>query len=233
MRLVPLLASTALLAGCHGDAAPFADGPDALRTFAVSGPVHAVDLRGPDDVRVRRGGTLSVVAKGPQAVLDRLRIRQEDGRLVIERHGPTMSMRGATITVTTPGIDAVALDGSGDVSLDRADGTRFAGAVSGSGNLAIDSLTAASADFDLGGSGDLNAKGKVGLLAVSVTGSGDAELGDLASDRATLALHGSGDIRTGPTGSATGALAGSGSIRVGGHPSCTIAKSGSGDVSCG
>lgn len=225
-----LLAIT--LSGCHGNAS--AAEPGLIeRRFPVAGPVHAVDLRGSDDVRVVHGAPLSVVASGPREVLDRLDIHTREGRLIVDRHGPYVSTRGAVVTVTLPAIDAAAVDGSGDIAIDRANGPRFAGAIGGSGDMTIGSLAVGTAAFDLSGSGDLKAAGRVQSLTVSVSGSGDAALHGLSMDRATLALNGSGDIDTGPAASVTGSASGSGSITVAGHPRCTIAKRGSADVSCG
>lgn len=231
MRLVLALAALTGLAACHAnaDATP-AD--TETRGFPVTGPIHAVDLRGSDDVHVVPG-PLSVRASGPRDVLDHLDIHVDNGRLVVQRRGTTYSTRGAKVTVTVPAIDAAALDGSGELVIDRVAGQHFAGALGGSGDLTIGALTVAEAAFDIRGSGDVRATGQVRSLTVAASGSGDIELDKLRTDRATLAVHGSGGVSLGAAGTVTGASSGSGDVSVGGHPRCTIAKSGSGDVTCG
>ena len=230
LLILPVLA----LAACDNTSDAATAGPQASRTFAIAGPATAIDVRGSDDVSVTRGARLAVSATGPKTVLDHLRVSVRGGTLIIDRDpGVYTSGRGAKVSVTIPALAGVAVDGSSDVTVDRADGPRFAASLGGSGDLKIARLQVAGASVDLTGSGDVSADGHVGMLTLSTSGSGDITMRGVTSDRATLSTRGSGGIEIGATRSATGATSGSGDITVGGHPSCTIAKSGSGDVRCG
>ena len=233
MRVFIILPFLALV-GCNNISDAATAGPQSSRIFAITGPATAIDVRGSDDVEVTRGRILAVRATGPKTVLDHLRVSVRDGTLIIDRDpGVYTTGRGAKVSVTMPAIAGVAVDGSSDVTVDRADGPRFAASLSGSGDLTIAALQVGAASVDLNGSGDVRANGHADTLALSTAGSGDIAMRGVSSDRATLSTRGSGGIEIGATRSATGATSGSGDITVGGHPACTIAKSGSGDVRCG
>ena len=220
--------------GCSA-AGAVGGGPDGSRSFAV-GSFDSVNAHGSDTVRVVRGSTASVVATGPSAVLDRLDISTSGSVLNISRKSSMgwggWSGRGATITVTVPSLRAIDLSGSGEASVDVADGPAFEGHVSGSGSLSLPNVRAASVKLGVRGSGDLTAGGKVDVLALEVGGSGNAEIAGLESQTATISVHGSGNAQATARKSATIDVAGSGDVEVKGTNACTISKSGSGDASC-
>lgn len=235
MRIPILIASAAALTAC-GSIGGAATGDRGTRSYAQSG-FDAVRLSGSDDVRVVRGAAFSIVATGPNDVLDRLDIRTEGKTLVVTRkRNASWSWshdgEGATVTVTMPTIRAAQVAGSGDMRVDRADGAEFKGGVNGSGNLDLPSVSAASVALDVTGSGDLRAKGQARTVALSVTGSGDLDAGGLTADTATVAIQGSGDISANARQSAAVTIAGSGDAEIRGTRNCTIEKAGSGDATC-
>ncbi len=213
-----------------------AAGPDGTRSFAVSG-FDAVSLEGSDNVRVVRGATTSVVATGPQRVLDLLNIRVEKDTLKIDRKPGRSNWlrgdyRGATITVTMPSIIAAGVAGSGDMTVDRADGASFGAAVEGSGNLKVASITVKQAQLAAEGSGNLTISGTADDSAMAAQGSGNIDARGLVSQQATIAVEGSGDIGATVRQRATIAVEGSGNVDVTGTDNCVIAKEGSGDARC-
>lgn len=233
MRPVATLLPILLLAGCHGSGVTIGEGAGSSRTYTVGGTAQAVDARGPDDVQIKHGAALAISATGPTSVLDALSFRIDSGTLIIERSTRVSAQHSAKITVTLPSVAGVAIDGSGDVMLDHADGARFAAAQSGTGDLRIDRLDVPTASLTMTGTGDLHAVGHVDTLSVSVSGTGSAEIDKLSADRATLTSSGTGDIDLGEAKTVTGSLSGTGSIKVAGHPSCSISTNGTGDVTCG
>ena len=211
-------------------------GSDARKSFPVAG-FDAVSLDGSDDVRVVRGATASVTASGRQAVIDKLDIRVVGTTLKIGRKSSGWSMgwngnQGAQITVTVPRIRAVAVAGSGDMTVDQVDGDALNAAVSGSGNLDLASVRAKAVDFAVSGSGNLKASGTSQTANMRVNGSGDVDAKNLSSQQATISVGGSGNLSTTVTGSATIAVGGSGDVDVRGTDRCAINKSGSGEARC-
>ncbi|MEP6785321.1 MAG: head GIN domain-containing protein [Sphingomonadales bacterium] len=236
MRRFLFLGSVAALAACGPVIGATSSGGDGTRSFALSG-FDAVRLAGSDDVRVVRGPAFSVVASGPNAVLEKLDIHKEGTTLVITRESRmnwswSSNRKGVQVVVTMPAIRSAQLTGSGDMTVDRADGAQFEGGLTGSGNLNLPSVTAASVKLDVTGSGDLRASGQAKTVALSVTGSGDLDASGLSSDTASVAVRGSGDARGAARQSAALTVAGSGDATVTGTRNCTISKAGSGDARC-
>jgi Putative auto-transporter adhesin, head GIN domain len=233
LTILPLLA----LAACGTAKSESRNaGPDGTRSFAVTG-FESVSLEGSDNVRVLRGPTSSVIATGPQAVLDLLNIRVENNTLKIDRKpGRTNWLRGdyrgAMITVTMPAISAAAVAGSGDMTVDRADGPAFVAAVEGSGNLKVAEITVKRAALSAEGSGDLTILGTATDATMAAEGSGNIDARGLVSQQATIAVEGSGDIGATVRQRATIAVEGSGNVDVTGTDNCAIVKEGSGDARC-
>lgn len=215
---------------------PASAGPTAARTFTV-GSFEAVSLEGSDDVRIVRGPVASVTAKGSQRVLDLLDIRVERDTLKIDRKSGRMSWSwdsdgDAVITVTMPRITAASVGGSGNMSVDRADGDSFSAAVEGSGNLKVASVSVKRTELAASGSGNLTIAGTATTAAMVVDGSGNIDARGLASNQATIAADGSGGVDTTVRGRATIAVNGSGNVDVVGTDNCTIASEGSGEARC-
>ncbi len=232
MRLIVTAAVGAALTGCSA----FADVDKVeSRNFPVSA-FDEVRVGGSDTVKIVRGPTPGVVARGPARLLDNLEIRIE-GRKLLVGHKPVMGISWSTnqnmvITVTLPALRAAELAGSGDVSIDRADGAEFEANVSGSGTLDIADVAAASTRLGLRGSGTLEARGTTGVLSADLVGSGDLKAADLHADTAAIAVKGSGSAWAFARKSASVTLTGSGDATVKGTRQCAITSRGSGNARC-
>lgn len=210
-----------------------ASGTGATRTYQVSG-FEGVELRGPDDVDVKTGTTFSVSAEGDPKVLDQLDIRVEGGRLKIGRkEGQSNWSRseGARIHVVMPRLTAATVSGSGDLRIDKAEGD-FNGAVAGSGDLEIASLTATKANLSIAGSGELSVKGTAQSLSADIAGSGDIDAAGLRAGGAEVSVAGSGNVRAAVTGPAKVSIVGSGDVELTGGAQCQISAVGSGEARC-
>lgn len=209
-------------------------GKGGTRSFAASG-FTGVDLRGPDDVDVRTGGAFSVTAEGDTAILDQLEIQVVDGTLRVgrkDRAGFSFSDdHGVKVRVTMPKLTAASISGSGDMSVDKAEGD-FKGAIAGSGNLGIGALTATDADLSIAGSGDLRVAGSGGKLSASIAGSGDIDAAKFTASSADISIAGSGSVRGVVKGDAKVSLIGSGDVELTGGAKCSVSSMGSGEARC-
>lgn len=211
-----------------------ASGADTSRSFPV-GNFDAVRASGSDTVHIVRGPNASVVASGPQDVIDHLAVSVSGSTLNLSRKSSgwfSWNTHGATITVTTPSIRGVELAGSGDVDVDLVDGGSFEGRVGGAGKLRLPNVTSRSTKLDLSGSGDISANGKSDTVALSVGGSGNIDAKGLDSQTADVSIRGSGNVTATAHRSAALGISGSGNITVQGTDICTISKSGSGEARC-
>lgn len=226
-----------LLGACSGsDAATGKAGADRTMAFPV-GAFDAVALEGSDNVRVVTGAAASVVASGPADQLAKLDITVKGSTLKIARKrenwgGSWSGGKGVTVTVTTPGIRAASIGGSGDMAVDRVRADSFKGSIGGSGDLDVADIDVRSVAFSLAGSGNVRAAGKATDADYSIAGSGDIEAAGLASETAEIAIAGSGNVRAQTSKRAKIALVGSGDADVKGTADCAISKVGSGEARC-
>lgn len=243
--LIATIAAGALAAACSTSSSREAAdaGPAATRGFDLAG-FDKVSLKGSDDVSVTVGPQFSVTATGPQAMLDRLDIRVEDGVLVVARKkgggdGESWSIRwkddwyrGVKVAVTMPALTGAVLAGSGDMQIEGARAEKLDLALRGSGDLRISGIDADALDAALAGSGDMVLAGSARQVALSLAGSGDIDAGGLNGGTLAANLAGSGDIRARASGEADVSIVGSGDITIAGTSDCRISKLGSGEVTC-
>lgn len=178
--------------------------PSVDRTFAWTGKDELqIDL--PVDVVFVQGAEAKVVASGPKAYLDRLRV--EGGHIFLadgddgDHDSVTINAFGVhvesdsdrvKITVIAPDVTKFDLRGSGDLSIRRYDHPTFAVQVSGSSDVEADGRTEAIA-IDNSGSGYVNLASLKGQDAVAdISGSGGGAL--FARGKVKVDISGSGDI---------------------------------------
>jgi hypothetical protein len=206
------------------------------RSFQVS-DFTGVELAGPDDVDVRVGAGFSVRAEGDEDQLAKLKVERDGDTLKIgriKRGGFSWSSGdGVKVYVTMPRITAAELAGSGNLSVDRAEGAAFEGELAGSGNLSIAQLAVREAKLEIAGSGGIKAGGTTGALKIEIAGSGDVDAAGLSASSADISIAGSGNIRAKVAGPAKVSIMGSGDVDLGPDAKCSTTKMGSGEVRCG
>lgn len=240
MRAAMILSSIMLLGACNMSAdAQTGDndgggGRTGQRSFEV-GTFDKISLAGSHDVIVTVGGAPSVRAEGDAEALERLEIRVEDGQLRIGSKRGSWSVgrgRGVTVHVTAPSLAAAAIGGSGDMRIDKVEGSGFDAEIGGSGDMQIAALKVGKASFSIAGSGGITAAGTAGTATISIAGSGDVNTAGLESRTATVSVVGSGDVSARAMETAKVSIMGSGDVAMSGSAKCTISKMGSGDVRC-
>lgn len=233
MRLVALIPCL-LLAACDvpGLDSQSQGGPS--RTYSVTA-FTGLTLAGPYNVIVTEGPNHAVRAEGDPQVLDRLTIRVEDGELWISSKGDgflTQRADSAVVHVTVPRLESVAVGGSGDIRIDKMQGTSFEGTIGGSGDLQIDGLAVGNAEFRIAGSGDLKVAGKTDRSQFKIAGSGDIDAGALQNRTAAVSIAGSGSVTAHASESASISIVGSGDAKIRGTDKCSISKLGAGKAEC-
>lgn len=156
-----------------------------------------IELEDTTRLVVQVGGPLGMTVRGPADRLSQLRTEVVDGTLRVYRE-PGDDWDGGHVAVTVPGLEALAMYGSGDARVLGLDG----------GQLRI----------DLVGSGDLRATGRVDRVEAVLSGSGKLDLGELEARQAALDLTGSGDAVVRATESMEAIVSGSGDLSVRGDP---------------
>lgn len=210
-------------------------GPTKSQGFDLTG-FTGVKVTGPDDVAIERGETFSIVARGPQAVIDELEIELDGDMLSIGRKESMLRFSGdeaVKVTVVMPTLRAVRLTGSGAIDADAVEGDAVEAVVTGSGDLKIAAMNGKRAELRITGSGDLEVGGgTIGAGNYDVTGSGSIDADDLAAKTLDVSIAGSGDIDAQASESADISILGSGDATIGGGAKCSTRSLGSGDAIC-
>lgn len=233
--LIPLAACGNGSTTDNGDPGQAPAGTGGTRTYAVT-DFSDIEQRGPDNVDVRVGAGFSVRAEGDPNVLDKLKIERVGDALRVSRIKSSISLGSsgtANVYVTMPRIGKAGLAGSGDMAVDRVQGTSFDGNVAGSGTLTLGTVAVDEMDVAIAGSGNVAARGSAGVLNISIAGSGDVNGEGLQASEAKIKIAGSGDVRAAVDGAADVTILGSGSVDLGSKARCKVTRVGSGDVRCG
>jgi len=196
-----------------------------------------ISTSGPQDVVITTGDHFSVQGKGSAEALALLKPVVRDGKLTIEPRsgfnwGGWGRLSGATYYITLPRLSAVALAGSGDITVDKVEGDSFVGTVAGAGSLSIAQMHVDEADFRIGGSGDVTASGTAQNTRVSIGGAGEVRAGGLRSKSASVSIGGAGDVALTADDKADVSIAGAGDVVISGTARCSVTRFGVGDVQC-
>ncbi|MET0371204.1 MAG: head GIN domain-containing protein [Sphingobium sp.] len=227
------------LAACsrQGEGTPAGGGQPQRQDWSALKDFTAIDATGPDDVVVTTGSAWSVTAQGDAKIIDRLDIHLEGEKLSIGRRSGGGSFWGdsgdVTVRVTMPAVSAVDVTGSGDFTLDKAEGKTLDLALTGSGDMVIRSVKTQALTAEITGSGSISLAGAARESRFSVTGSGDIEADGLRSDKASVRILGSGNAGLASDGVVDINLMGSGDVTVKGKAKCNINRMGSGEAQCG
>ena len=224
------------LAGCNR---PNDDGgPTVSRSYNVSN-FHEIEAAGPYDVTIHTGGNAAVSASGGEKLLDKTVVEVRGDKLLIhpeEQHGffhMGWSGRGhAKFTVTVPQLTAGVIAGSGDMTIDRVQGSGFEGTVAGSGGLSIGQANVQALKLSIAGSGNARAAGQAQSADYEIAGSGGVDTAAVQTQQAKISIAGSGSVKAHASQTADVSIMGSGDVNVTGGAKCSVSKAGSGDVHC-
>ncbi|MEO6187097.1 MAG: DUF2807 domain-containing protein [Steroidobacteraceae bacterium] len=196
MTRAALLGALATVAACSG-------APGGARVTEQRGvdAFHSIDLRGSADVTVEVGGATSVALTAGVETLKGIDTQVQNGVLIIDSK-PGWRWFGDTgkldVHITTPQLNALAVNGAGNVTITGVHGAALALALQGAGNLTAAGQTAA-----------LNAR---------INGAGNMDLAHLVAGDASIVVNGAGSLTADVTGSLQATVNGVGSITYTGNP---------------
>lgn len=163
-----------------------------------------VDLTGANNVTVHVGGKQAVVVRADDNLIGLITTEVRAGRLAIGTSGSLSAESPMSVDISVPTLRAVAITGSGVVSVDGIRGAHFT--------------------VQLPGSGLLRASGGIDRLDARLSGSGDLQLQNLVAHHATALVTGSGRLEVNATKTLDASVTGSGAIFYTGNPR-TVTKS--------
>jgi hypothetical protein len=191
-----------------------------------------IENHGELDVQVRQSDEFRVVVSIDSNLLDNVKTRVRDDRLVIDNNiNFTDVVNGPHVIVEMPELTFVELSGSGDLdatSFDEGGTVRLE--LSGSGDLRFEG-SSPRIDATVRGSGDLALSGTTDFLDVQVNGSGNVDARNLDAAEGRVRLDGSGDVSATVHGDVDAELNGSGDLDLFGDVDLKRSdEDGSGDI---
>jgi uncharacterized protein YdeI (BOF family) len=194
-RWLSLAATAALLVACDGPPS----GPVVSEQRAV-GDFHAVELRGSGKLQIQSGAATQVTLASTRERLDNTKVEVVDGTLIIrnEQSGSAWEDNALNITIHTPKLDGVEVNGAGDINITGLDQAVLKLVVRGAGKLA--------------------AQGKATQLDATIEGAGAADLYPLATETAKVVVDGAGSIDLNVSKALSATVSGVGKIRYRGNP---------------
>jgi hypothetical protein len=174
-------------------------------------PFDSVRVDGAADVDVAISDRTEVVVTTDDNLLATIETSNDGKTLVIREREQVNPQRGVHVTLKTPSLHNVTVNGAGNVSI---------------ADVKEESLT-----LNLTGAGSFAAKGEVDKLNLTVSGAGQANLGDLAVQEASIDLSGSADATVNTTSTLDINITGAGNVSYKGSPRVTQHVLGAGSVS--
>ena len=183
-----------------------------------------------DVVRVSTDDKLSVeVEGGPEAEAALRFLVSEDTVKIARRRDARIDK--LVINVAMPAPDKISVGGAGRVEAGRLAAVA-AVAIGGSGHISVEEVGATKLTAKIGGSGKIVAKGSAGELELKIGGSGDFASPRLTVERADISIGGSGRAELACEGEVEAKIGGSGDIVVIGTPKVSLRAGGSGRLRC-
>lgn len=155
-----------------------------------------VSVSGSTDVHITQGDNFEVKVKAYANLLPYLETRITDKELLIGyKSNSNVSNDNSEVFITMPSVTGLSTSGSSDISCSGVFVTTdpVTAAISGSGNISIESGTAPGFTIHISGSGDVKSSGLVAEdVNIEISGSGDAEVHATQSLKARIS--GSGTV---------------------------------------
>ena len=195
--------------------------------------IHAVRTSGSIDLEIKQGSSYSVMVEDDENLLPYVITEVSDGVLDIHyKNNYSIGNDHAKVTVTAPSLDKISTSGSGDIEgsgiLKSSSGIEFN--LSGSGDIEAE-VDAPSIKVTGSGSGNIKLRGRTKDFDCRVSGSGDISCAGLQSENANIKISGSGDAHVFASVSLKASTSGSGDVFYSGNPQTPeINTSGSGSV---
>lgn len=217
--------------------------------FAVGGNIelvqsteHRIELRvikgKPDELVVEvEDGLLRITQKRPKGLRAWLSWNDSqlkvEGTVTVEAIKNIVVSAGGIVRSKSLEIDSLALavSGSGDMTLDGVTGNSVAIAVNGSGNINVNEAALEDVTSAIRGSGDVAiGSGSSKTSRVSISGSGDYHAEGLATGWSKIKISGSGNAIVHADEELDISIRGSGDVRYKGNAKVSSSVKGSGDI---
>lgn len=189
-------------------------------------------IEGPVDVKLAQAGTDQATVVADDNIEPLIETAIEGDTLVVrlKRDAGFTTRSAPTVRVDARALQAIAIQGSGDLAAERFKGEGLSLSVVGSGDVQLGLVELKDLNVSISGSGDVRVAGRAEQQSWKIHGSGDVDARSLTGRTARVELHGSGDVSLGVTEQLDAQLSGSGDLSYAGRPQLRQSVSGSGEI---
>lgn len=189
-------------------------------------------LDGPVDVKLSQGGSDQATVTADDNIEPLIETVVEGDTLVVRlKRDVSFTTRGAlAVRLSARSLQAIAIEGSGDLRMDSFKGESLALTVNGSGDAYFGLVEVKDLSVTLSGSGDVRLAGRAEQQSWNLSGSGDVDARALAGKGAKVQSSGSGDLSLGVTEQLDAQLSGSGDLSYAGRPQLRQSVTGTGEI---
>jgi len=189
-------------------------------------------IEGPFDVRLAQAGSDQATVVADDNIEPLVETVVDGDTLVVRMKRDTgfTTRLAPTVRIDARALQAVAIDGSGDMTVERFKGDSLALSVVGSGDVQLGLVELKELSVSISGSVDVRVAGRAEQQSWKITGSGDVDAASLTGRAARIELHGSGDASLGVMDQLDVKLSGSGDLSYAGRPQLRQSVSGSGEI---
>lgn len=197
------------------------------------GAFSKLRIDGPLDVRLSQSGSDQATVIADDNIEPLVETVVEGDALVVrlKRDAGFTTRSAPLVRVDARGLQAIAINGSGDLAAERFKADSLSLNVIGSGDVHFGLVELKDLNVSISGSGDVRLAGRAEQQSWSVSGSGDVDARALSGRTAKVGISGSGDVSLGVTEQLDAQLSGSGDLSYAGRPQLRQSVSGSGEIS--
>lgn len=193
---------------------------------------NGINLSGSGEVILTQAETESLTIEADDNLLPLLETNVRNGTLYIGSTANTsiMPTKPIIFRVSGPNIDKLAVSGSGEIVAETVTADDLELDINGSGTIAIDQLVADLVTADVSGSGSVVLAGSVDEQRIDINGSGEYKAGKLESKTAVVDMNSSGETVLWVNENLDADVSGSGQVNYYGTPTLNEEINGSGSV---
>jgi len=189
-------------------------------------------IDGPFDVKLTQAGTDQAVVVADDNIEPLVETVVEGDALVVrmKRDAGFKTRSAPLVRVDARALQSIAINGSGDLVVERFKADSLNLNVIGSGDVHFGLVELKDLSVSISGSGDVRLAGRADQQSWTVSGSGDVDARALAGRVGKVSINGSGDVSVGVTEQLDVQLSGSGDLSYAGRPQLRQSVSGSGEI---
>ena len=169
------------------------EGPAVKKVYDAK-DFSSIKILGAYDIDFSKGDSTLVEVDAAENIHKVLDIKVVDGVLLLATKDK-VNVDKVSVTVTNPTLDALGINGAGDVNIDSAVASgNFELEINGTGDVSIKKLSCKNMDVKINGAGDLDVEDlDCADLSIKINGAGDAVLSGKAAN-VEASINGVGEI---------------------------------------